>query len=123
MKAKVALLVALAGVTAPAAAQQSPLVVQALGAGLIGERFDGYLGFVSNPGEALRRQVNAINIRRRAVYSNLAASKNATPQEVGIAASCTLLGRIPVGGYYFTSDGGWPRRAPGQAAPRPAYCG
>ena len=35
---------------------------------------------------ALRAQVGAINIRRRALYSNLAASKRAAPHEVGIAA-------------------------------------
>ncbi len=108
---------------APAAAQEPPIVVQARGAGLIGERFDGYLGYVTAPSDALRRQVSTINIRRRSLYSNLAASRKATPQEVGIAASCTLFARVPVGGYYLASEGGWQRRAPGQAAPRPDYCG
>jgi uncharacterized protein len=104
-------------------AQESPSVVQARGAGQIGERFDGYLGFVTNPSESLRRQVNAINIRRRALYAGLARRKGASTEEVGITASCTLFARIPVGGYYLTSDRGWLRRGAGQAAPRPAYCG
>lgn len=126
MSLRFGVLLAALAVAVPSSAaviQETPLVAQARTAGLIGERFDGYLGFVTPPSEALRRQVTTINIRRRALYSNLAASRNATPQEVGIAASCTLFARIPVNGYYLTSETGWRRRAPGQAAPRPAYCG
>jgi len=107
----------------PGSAQESVSVMQARGAGLIGERFDGYLGFVTTPSEALRRQVNSINIRRRALYANLARQKGVSTEEVGITATCTLFTRIPVGGYYLTSDRGWLRRGAGQAAPRPSYCG
>ena len=107
----------------PGNAQESALIVQARGAGVIGERFDGYLGFVATPSEALRRQVNSINIRRRALYANLARQKGVSTEEVGITATCTLFMRIPVGGYYLTSDRGWLRRGAGQAAPRPSYCG
>jgi uncharacterized protein len=107
----------------PGTAQESVSIMQARGAGLIGERFDGYLGFVTTPNEALRRQVNSINIRRRALYANLARRKGVSTEEVGITATCTLFARIPVGGYYLTSDRGWLRRGAGQAAPRPSYCG
>jgi uncharacterized protein YdbL (DUF1318 family) len=106
----------------PAGAQQSSAIVQAKRAGLIGERFDGYLGFVANPPAALRRQVNAVNIRRRALYSGLASRKQATPEEVGITASCTLLATVGVGEYYLAAQGGWQRRGAGQPAPVPAYC-
>jgi uncharacterized protein YdbL (DUF1318 family) len=109
--------------TTPGSAQESASIMQARGAGLIGERFDGYLGFVTTPSEALRRQVNSINIRRRALYANLARQKGVSTEEVGITATCTLFTRIPVGGYYLTSDRGWLRRGVGQAAPRPSYCG
>ena len=117
------LLVGAAMLATPGSAQESASVTQARGAGLIGERFDGYVGFVRMPGESLRRQVNAINIRRRALYSNPARQKGVSAQEVGITATCTLFARIPVGGYYLTSDRGWLRRGAGQAAPRPPYCG
>jgi uncharacterized protein len=117
------LLLGAAVLAAPGGAQESASVMQARSAGLVGERFDGYLGFVTNPSESLRRQVNAINIRRRALYSNLARRKGVSTEEVGITATCTLFARVPVGGYYLTSDRGWLRRGVGQAAPRPAYCG
>ena len=107
---------------APGSAQESASIMQARGSGLIGERFDGYLGFVTTPSEALRRQVNSINIRRRALYASLARQKGVSTEEVGITATCTLFTRIPVGGYYLTSDRGWLRRGVGQAAPRPSYC-
>jgi len=125
MKTLVALLLALASLAAPApaVAQDPATIIQARRAGLIGERFDGYLGFVANPSTALRRQVNAINIRRRALYSDLAARKGVTPEEVGITAACTLLRRIGPGEYYQQGQGGWRRYVPGQASPVPSYCG
>lgn len=121
---RLVLLVAAAVMLAtPGGAQESASIMRARGAGLIGERFDGYLGFVAAPSEALRRQVNAINIRRRALYADLARRKGVSAEEVGITATCTLFARIPVGGYYLTSDRGWLRRGAGQPAPRPSYCG
>ncbi len=107
----------------PVCAQEASAIVQARSAGVIGERYDGYLGVVNAASPALRRQVAAINIRRRALYSNLAESRNATPEEVGITAACALLGRIGVGEYYLFGTGVWQRRRAGQAAPRPDYCG
>jgi len=110
-------------VAVPIVAQETASIVQARRVGLIGERFDGYLGFVApNPPADLRRQVNAINIRRRSLYSDLAARKGVTPEEVGITAACSLLRRIAIGEYYLPGAGGWRRYVPGQS-PVPAYCG
>ena len=107
---------------APAPAQDSAAIVEARRAGLIGERYDGYLGVVraSIPAE-LRRQVGAINIRRRSLYSNLAAKRGVSPEEVGITAACSLLRRISVGEYYLPGQGGWRRLTPGRSAV-PSYC-
>ena len=102
---------------------QTPILDSARRAGAIGERFDGYMGYVVTPSAALRSQVDAINIRRRALYANLAARKGVSPQEVGITAGCQLLARVEVGQAYLLTDGAWRRRATGQAALRPAYCG
>jgi uncharacterized protein YdbL (DUF1318 family) len=116
------LLVALLAPPAAAIAQTAA-VDAARSAGVVGERFDGYIGFASAPSETVRAQVSAINIRRRALYSNLAARKGASPGEVGVTAACQLLGRVPVGGAYMLGDGVWRRRAAGQPAPVPDYCG
>jgi uncharacterized protein YdbL (DUF1318 family) len=108
--------------TSPALAQNSAMIAQARGAGLIGERYDGYIGVVRAPSAELRRQVAAINIRRRSLYSDLATRKGVTPEEVGITAACTLLRRIGVGEYYLLGQGGWQRYTPGRS-PVPSYCG
>jgi uncharacterized protein YdbL (DUF1318 family) len=101
---------------------QTPAVDAARQAGQVGERFDGYMGFATTPSSAVRSQVGAINIRRRALYSNLAASRRVAPQEVAIAAGCQLLARVQVGQVYLLADGQWRRRLAGQPAPIPQYC-
>lgn len=116
------LLAALLFVAAPGAVAQTPAVNAARTAGIVGERYDGYLGFAATPAAGVRGQVATINIQRRALYSKLAASRGASPQDVGITAGCELLARIGVGEAYMWADGAWRRRAAGQAAPVPDYC-
>ena len=105
----------------PALAQDPATILQARRAGQIGERYDGYLGYVTAPSPALRRQVDAVNIRRRTLYSNLAARRGVSPHEVGVTAACSLLRRIGAGEYYLRDQGGWRRMTPGQS-PVPNYC-
>lgn len=116
--------VALAAAAAAMAAEghaQDP-VAAARSGGSVGERFDGYLGIIGSPSDSVRRQVSAINIKRRSIYSGFAARKGVSPEEVGLTAACTTLSRVAVGELYFTQDRGWQRREAGQAAPVPAYC-
>ena len=101
---------------------QTPVVNAARTAGSVGERYEGYLGISGAASAAVRSQVATINIRRRSLYSNLAASKGVSPQDVGVAAGCQLLARVSVGETYMGPDGQWRRRAPGQPAPVPDYC-
>lgn len=128
MMAGVKWLAALASIAIghPAAASAqaaASVIVPARAAGLIGERFDGYLGLVVVPNENLRKQVGAVNIKRRALYSDLARRRGVTAQEVGVSAACVLLGRVAVGEAYQLSEGPWRRRAANDPAPRPTYCG
>jgi uncharacterized protein YdbL (DUF1318 family) len=112
---------ALLAIAAPGAAQ-TPQVDAARAAGQVGERYDGYLGISGAASGTVRSQVATINIRRRSLYRNLAASRGASPLDVGIAAGCQLLARTGIGQAYMLGDGVWRRRAAGQAAPRPDYC-
>jgi uncharacterized protein len=106
---------------APAVAQTS-VVESAIAAGQAGERYDGYMGVVGVASPQLTRQIQAINIRRRNLYIELASRRNVTPEIVGIATGCELLARIRVGEAYMLSDGTWHRRLPGQRAPAPDRC-
>jgi len=107
----------------PAAAQTSPDLLAALRSGQVGERFDGYLGYASTPSASVQRQVSAINIRRRSLYTATAARRRVLPTDVGIATGCELLGRVAVGQTYMLKDGQWRRRGAGEAPPQPDYCG
>ena len=118
---RVVLGLALALFAGRAAAQDAVLTARA--SGIVGERYDGYLGAAGALSPSLRAQVGAINIKRRALFSNLASRRGVTSGDVGVAAACALLERVGVGEIYLLNEGQWRRRAPGEAAPRPDYCG
>jgi uncharacterized protein YdbL (DUF1318 family) len=110
----------LAAAAVPAAAQ-SPAVDAARAAGIVGERYDGYMGVAAPASAAVRSQVARINIQRRSLYSRLAASKGVSPQDVGITAGCQLLAHVGIGEVYLWANGAWRRRGAGQN-PVPDYC-
>jgi uncharacterized protein YdbL (DUF1318 family) len=103
-------------------AAQSPAVSQAIQAGQAGERYDGYMGTLGNVSPEVRRQVNAINIRRRNLYIELSSRRNVSPELVGMATACQLFPKISVGEAYMLDDRVWRRRGAGQPVPVPDYC-
>ncbi len=114
-----ALLLAGAGL---AIAQSAGLVSGALADGSVGEQADGYLGIKGSASGELRAEVDAINIKRRAAYTQRAAQKGATVKEVAAAVGCeTLATRVASGRAYLLPDGVW--RVKGTAPiSLPAYC-
>jgi uncharacterized protein YdbL (DUF1318 family) len=109
-------------VAVPVVAQSSRAVVAARATGTVGERYDGYLGYVAAPSADLRRAVDAVNIKRRALYSELGARRSVSPQDVGVTAGCELLRRVAVGEAYLLADNRWRRRAATDGPPVPDYC-
>ena len=122
MRAGLAIFVAAAALAPEPVAAQTHLLAQSFQDGQVGERFDGYMGFVVSPSPQLKRQVDAVNLRRRNLYIGLSTRRNVTPQLVGMATACQLLSQLPAGGAYMLSDGAWRRRAAGQTVPLPDYC-
>jgi uncharacterized protein YdbL (DUF1318 family) len=116
------LLALIHAVAAPAAAQ-TPAVDAARATGTVGERYDGYMGFVVAPSPEVRRQVAAVNLRRRNLYIELAGRRNVNAAVVGIATACQLLRQLSPGEAYLLADGKWRRWAAGQPAPVPEQCG
>lgn len=91
--------------------------------GKVGEQADGYLGVVGSADGSLRAQVDAINIKRRAYYTEIAAKRGAKIEEVAAATACEIFAsRVGEGQYYRLSDGVW-RQRDSNPVPRPAYCG
>jgi uncharacterized protein YdbL (DUF1318 family) len=107
---------------ASSAVAQSPQVLAAIETGQVGERYDGYMGFASPPSEQLRRQVLAVNIQRRNLYTGLAVQRNVNVQLVGIATACVLFRELPVGEAYMLEDKVWRHRELGQPFPSSKYC-
>jgi uncharacterized protein len=110
------------GAAGVAVAQSGSAVSAALAEGTVGEQADGYLGFRTAPSSALRAEVDAINIKRRAAYTQLAAQRGVTIKDVAATIGCeTLATRVQTGRAYLLLDGVWRVKT---AAPitLPGYC-
>jgi len=89
--------------------QSKALVDAAKTKGIVGERYDGYLGFVSaTSDQALKAAVEELNSGRRDVYAQ-ADQKNKVPSGAAGASAFTnfIFPRLPSGFYYYSSDGQW----------------
>lgn len=113
-------------VAVPAFAQVGdPVVEAARGSGFVGEQADGYLGVVKPGGGELKSHVDAINIQRRAIYTDTASAKpGVTVADVGAAAACQQFrNRVAVGHFYRDQGGAWRQRTAGAAVALPSFCG
>ena len=118
----IAVAAAVAFAVSPAAAQAPRALGTAIGAGQVGERYDGYMGFAAPPSAEVRRQVSAVNLQRKSLYLQLAATRHVNAQVVGIATGCELIAGLRAGQSYMLGDGAWHRLAAGQKPPSPDYC-
>lgn len=104
------------------AAAQSPALNAALAEGSVGEQSDGYLGIRGSVSDEVRGAVEAINIKRRAAYTDLAAKRGVTVADMAAATGCqTLSGRVKQGQTYRISNGPWQVKGSGPIA-LPDYC-
>ena len=104
----------------PALAQRDPAYAAARAAGEVGEKADGYLGFVVPPSPAVKALVEDLNIKRKAVYAQQAQAQHATVEEYAFTAGCLAISRTVPGEKYQAPGGGWATRtsAPPQRDPR-----
>jgi len=120
----IAALVGIAVVAGAAAHAQGDTAAQLRASGHVGEQADGYLGLVDAASADIRAQMEQVNIQRRAAYTQLAAQRNATIEEVAAATACQLFAtRVGPGQYYRLPDGVWRRRNDSEPVPRPSHCG
>lgn len=114
------LLVAAALSTA-AWAQRDPAYAAARAAGEVGEQPDGYLGLVGGGSAELRALVNAINIQRKAAYTQKAQATGATVEQLAFTSGCNLIAQTKPGEKYRAPDGSWKTRT-GAAPDRDPRC-
>ncbi|MCF8706585.1 YdbL family protein [Rhizorhapis sp. SPR117] len=109
------------GGTGVAIAQASS-VAQAMASGSVGEQADGYLGVKGSVSAAVKAEVDSINIKRRAAYTDLAAKRGVTVSDMAAATGCkTLSSRVQTGQSYRLSDGSWHVKGAGPIT-LPDYC-
>ena len=115
-------LAALAGAGVAYAQGEDAIVSAARAAGQVGEQADGYLGIAGDVSGEVRAAVDAINIKRRAIYTDIAAKQNATVQEVAAARGCDQLAKRVAPGQKYRVGGSWATRGAGPID-LPAVCG
>ena len=113
----------LVGGTGVAYALQADASATLRSSGQAGEQADGYLGLVGSASADIRAQVDAVNIKRRAYYTDLAAKRGAKIEEVAATTACELFrSKVAPGQYYRLPDGVW-RQRDSAPVPLPGYCG
>ena len=117
--------IALAGLAvlgaAGAAWAQGGGVSAAVAAGQVGERADGYLGIRGQVSDAIKAEVEQINIKRRALYTSRAQERGVAVEAIAAATACQAMQRVGVGQAY-NLGGGWAVRGAGDPAPTPGNC-
>lgn len=115
---------AVAGLAMQATAQgaEEAIVSSAKASGVVGEQADGYLGFAKAPAADVKAAVDAVNIKRRQIYTELAAKQNATVQEVAAARGCEQLAKRVAPGQAYKVGASWAVRG-SEPINLPAVCG
>ena len=91
--------------------------------GQAGEQATGYMGVVANAPRAIQDEVNAVNIVRRSLYTQMARARGVTIEEAAASTACQIFAnRVLPGEYYRLPDGIWRRRNGDEPVPLPAYC-
>ena len=114
--------IALAIVPTAATFAQSGEVAAAIASGEVGEQADGYLGFVRAPAPGLKAKVDAINIKRREAYTQVAQTKNVPIEAFAASIGCTTLAGLKPGRAYSVARGVWATKG-AQPVALPAQCG
>jgi hypothetical protein len=96
-------------------------VSAAIAAGQVGERADGYLGIRGSVSDAVKAEVEQINIKRRALYTSRAQERGVAVEAIAAATACQAMQRVGVGQAY-NLGGGWAVRGAGDPAPKPGNC-
>jgi uncharacterized protein len=101
--------------TSASAVDQGGPIDQAMGAGVVGEQADGYLGFIRTPttGQAdLQRRVNEVNIRRRGIYIQVARDSGETLDSAALIQALRQITKTPAGQYFKDSTDTWCVKGP-----------
>jgi len=80
--------------------------------GLLGERYDGYLGVVKPDAASAKALAAEINVKRRAHYAKIASDENTQVEAVAAIAGAKLVKNAPSGQYVMPGPGASWKRVP-----------
>ena len=95
----------------PAAAQNEKPLDAPRAAGVIGERYDGYVVLRdANAPQSVKDLVVRVNERRRAHYEKRAAQDKVPAAAIGKIYAQQIMQQAPAGTYFLDESGKWIRR-------------
>lgn len=79
--------------------------------GIIGERFDGYVGIVKKPASAkIKTLVDTVNQKRKSRYKEIAVKRQQALSKVEIIAGESAIKKTKPGNYIFLKGVGWKKK-------------
>lgn len=76
-------------------------------AGVVGERFDGFLELRDGSASGAKKFVEQVNAKRRKLYQKRAKENKATPGQVGQIYAKEIMGKAPKGTWFKRQNGKW----------------
>ena len=76
-------------------------------AGIVGERFDGFVELREKGASDAKKFVNQLNAKRRKIYEKDAAKGGATVQDVGQIYAKKITGNAAKGTWFKNANGQW----------------
>jgi len=78
--------------------------------GLVGERNDGYLGYVTSPSGEVKTLVQGVNNKRKLKFKQAAAKAGATVEQVAIRFAQRAAKKTTAGNYIQNTQGAWVKK-------------
>ncbi len=79
--------------------------------GLVGERTDGYVGYVATPpADDIKSMVKMVNNKRRSKFQETAKNNGITIEKVGILFYQRAVEKTKSNQYYQNTEGGWKKK-------------
>lgn len=76
-------------------------------AGVVGERFDGFLELRDSGAADAKKFVDQVNAKRRKIYEKRAKENKATPEQVGQIYAKEIMKDAPRGTWFKRKNGKW----------------
>lgn len=78
--------------------------------GLVGERNDGYLGYVTSPSGEVKTLVQGVNNKRKLKFHQAAAKTGATVQQVAVLFAQRAAKKTSAGNFIQNTQGAWVKK-------------